>query len=155
MSQQPDNELDRIQRLLACKRFEKPPPGYFGSFSEKVLAGIQAEGISEHSSWWSWFVAKFDARPALVCGYAMAVSGLLFVGFNLSQVFEAELRDTPGNNGPWLAATPASPMLLSSEWRQPVGELEAGTPAAFSSIARPSSVERRSFQPFTPLVPAF
>jgi hypothetical protein len=136
MSPLPDNR-DPVQRLLACKRYEQPPPGYFLSFSEKVLARIEAEEASVHSSWWGWFVAKFDARPVVVCAYGVAVSSMLFVGFSLSAIFEAEISAAP-TSGSWLAGAPPSPLLLTGEWSHapPV----EGTPAAFSSIVRPSAV---------------
>jgi hypothetical protein len=113
-----DENFDAVRKLLRCKRYEQPPPGYFLSFSDKVLARIEADDVAQYSSWWSWLVNRFDAKPVLVCVYGLAVSGLLLMGFRLSHVFEAELNAAPVPGGPWLAATPASPML---SW-QGIGE---------------------------------
>src|SRR5512144_2162711 len=111
-----DENHDQLRKLLGCKRYEQPPPGYFLSFSDKVIARIQADEAVEYSSWWTWLVERFDAKPVLVCAYGLAVSGLLFMGFRLSQVFEAELSSAPTVAGPWLASTPASPLLFSQEF---------------------------------------
>src|SRR4051794_35281232 len=101
-----NNNFDPLRRLLGCKRYEQPPPGYFISFSDKVLARIEADDELEPASWWDWFVNRFDAKPVLVGMYGLAVSSLLFLGFRLSQVFDADLSASPALGGPWLAAAP-------------------------------------------------
>jgi hypothetical protein len=112
----PQEPFREIQKLLGCKRYEQPPPGYFLSFSDRVMARIETEEVQEYSSWWNWLVARFDATPVLVCTYGIAVSSLLFMGFRLSQIFEADAATTPTVAGPWLATSPGSPMLLSQEF---------------------------------------
>lgn len=108
----PESHHEDVRKLLRWKRNEQPPPGYFCSFSDKVLARIEAEESCEPSGWWSWLVGRFDARPALVCAYGVAISSLLLLGFRLSQVFEAEVAASPNLGGPSLALTPSSPILL-------------------------------------------
>jgi hypothetical protein len=111
----PEDNFDELRTLLTYKRHEQPPPGYFVSFSDSVLARIQAERASEYSTWWTWLIERFDAKPVLVGAYGFALSALLFMGFRLSQAFEAEIGAAPAVSGPWLAATPASPILFSNE----------------------------------------
>lgn len=106
-----DNSSSDVTRLLRCKRYEQPPPGYFLSFSDKIIARIEAEETLEHSSWWNWLVARFDARPVLVCIYGLAVSSLLLAGFRMSQAFEAELAANATPAGFWFATGPSSPLL--------------------------------------------
>ena len=107
----PEDQFDDVTRLLGCKRYEQPPPGYFASFADKVIARIEREDTRSYSSWWTWFVDRFDAKPILVCAYGLIVSSLLFMGFRLSEVFEAELDAHPAASGPWLAVAPGSPLL--------------------------------------------
>lgn len=106
-----DEHNSELQKLLRCKRYEQPPPGYFYSFSDNVIARIEAETTSHSLSWWRALLERFDARPVLVCAYGLAVSSLLLVGIRLSQAFEAEVTAAPSLSGPWLAAGPASPLL--------------------------------------------
>jgi hypothetical protein len=113
-----DHDFSELGKLLRAKKYEQPPPGYFHSFSDKVIARIQAEEVSDYSSWWSWMVERFDARPALVCAYGLAVSAMLFSGFRLSQAFEAELGQAPTLSAQWLATTPTSPLLLHQHYAE-------------------------------------
>jgi hypothetical protein len=124
----PEDQFDEVRRLLGCKRYEKPPPGYFNSFSARVVARIEAEEAVVGSSWWSWLVDRFDAKPVLVCAYGLAVSSLLFFGFRLSQAFEAEAAGTSTLTGPWLAVTPASPIFYDLNWDTSAGSLLASGP---------------------------
>ena len=130
----PDDDFDQVQRLLKCKRYEQPPPGYFNSFSDKVIARIQAEQSAPCSSWWRWLTERFDAKPVFLCAYGLAVSSLLFMGFRLSQAFEAEAMGAPAVSGPWLAtAAPGSPLVFPLAANEP--EHIETTPVSFASHA--------------------
>jgi hypothetical protein len=114
----PDPHFTELCKLLRAKKYERPPPGYFNGFADRVLTRIEAEETVEYSSWWNWLMERFDAKPVFVCAYGLAVSGLLFAGLRLSQGFEAEMAATPDVGGPWFSATPASPLLLQHEYSQ-------------------------------------
>ena len=104
----PNEEFAQLRKLLSLKKYEQPPPGHHDYLRRKVMRHLEAEELSEYSSWWHWLIQKFDARPVLVCAYGVAVSGLLLAGFRVSQVFENEVAATPVFSGPWLALTPSS-----------------------------------------------
>jgi len=93
MSSSPDDFRD-LRRLLALKRHEEPPPGYFKYLPDKILVKIERDDLSEHSTWWEWMVEKFDARPVLAGAYAFAISGLMLLGFKLSQDLQHESGST-------------------------------------------------------------
>jgi hypothetical protein len=100
MNSEPDDFQD-LRRLLALKRHEKPPPGYFDSLPDRVMLRLEREdSLSEHSRWWEWLVAKLDAQPVVAGVYAFAVSGLMLLGFKLSQ----DLQHEAAFDG-WLATT--------------------------------------------------
>lgn len=115
-------DFSKLKQLLACKRYEQPPPGFFNRFSGRVLARIEAEEwneLTEYSSWWQWVVEKFDAKPVVACVYGLTISGLLLAGFRLSEIFETETAATSAHSLPWLATTPASQILVPADWNQP------------------------------------
>lgn len=90
MNSSPDDFRD-LRRLLALKRHEQPPPGYFNHLPERVMIRIEREdGLAEHSTWWEWLVRKLDAQPVLAGAYAFAISGLMLLGFKVSQDLQHE-----------------------------------------------------------------
>jgi len=82
-----EENFDRLRKLLALKRYEQAPPGYFTNFSSKVIARIEASGAAE-LSWWQKLGLQFDFKPALMCGLGIVVCGLLSVGV-LTSAFES------------------------------------------------------------------
>lgn len=141
----PEDDRPQVSKLLRCKRYEQPPPGFFINFSEKVIARIEAGEAAEYSSWWGWLVERFDARPVLVCAYGFAVSALLFGGFRLSQAFEAEMAAGPNLGGGWLAAGPSSPLLP-----EVITQTEFARPVPASSLLSSRLVFREELGQFPP-----
>ncbi len=123
------DDFEELRKLLTIKRHEVPPPGYFESLPRKVMTRVEMTELGIYSTWWEWIVARFDAKPVLACAYGFAVSGLLLLGFRLSQQFEQEVAAMPSQGGPWLAAAPdllTSPNgILPSGFGFPVGFLNA------------------------------
>jgi len=131
-----DDNFDKLRTLLSLKNHEQPPPGYFNRLPGKILARIEASELASQSTWWDWLVERFDARPILACAYGFTISGLLLMGFRLSQVLQADARAEAGAasmSGGWLAAGP-DPIttqpgaFLQSRFANPAGL------ATFSSV---------------------
>ena len=96
MSMYPDPEnFDPLRRLLALKRHEQPPPGYFHHFSGQVIARIRAGeraapdtawGLLWDAPWLQRLWAALEARPVLAgsvgvaCCAALLASVVLFDG---------------------------------------------------------------------------
>ena len=81
-----EENFDQLRRLLALKRYEAPPPGYFHSFSARVMARIEATEAALAPAWWQKLGLDFNFKPALVCGLGVVVCGLLSVGVLTSVV---------------------------------------------------------------------
>jgi hypothetical protein len=79
MNAQPD-DFEQLRKLLALKRHEVPPPGYFNNFSDKVINRLQAPKPMARPSWLQLLGLDFDLRPAFLCGAGVAVCALLSVG---------------------------------------------------------------------------
>ncbi|HMJ64588.1 MAG TPA: hypothetical protein VK615_04490 [Candidatus Binatia bacterium] len=119
-----EQNFDQLRKLLALKRYEQPPPGYFQNFSCKVITRIEAAEMAEPVSWWEKLGFGFNLRPALMCALSVVVCGLLSIGV-ISSLFGSTdqppvgLAMAPGVDSP-AALTPfnASDAVVSST--QPV-----------------------------------
>jgi hypothetical protein len=108
-------EFSRLRKLVALKRCEQPPPGYFDHFSDKVIARIEAGGLAAHNSWWQRLFPEWDAKPVLACAYGLVIMGLLAVGIGVSQSLDSEEAVAPDYLGrPWFAQAPDSVLPVST-----------------------------------------
>ncbi len=86
MSQDTEN-FDSLRRLMAIKRHETPPPGYFHDFSREVIVRIKAGESGEDTygyiwqmSWLQRMWSAFEARPALAGSLGLALCSLMVFG---------------------------------------------------------------------------
>ena len=122
-----ENNFESLRRLLAQKRQETPPPGYFNSFSGQIIARIRAgearapqtdaEQYFSEAPWLLKLLQAFELKPAFAGAFASALSLLLVFG-----IIYAERPDS----GP-------QPILQTSE--QSMGSFAAMSPGA---IAQPA-----------------
>ena len=106
MSPEQEN-FDSLRRLLALKRHEQPPPGYFQDFSGQVVARIRAGEKADRSGFWeslSWEApwlqrlwGAFEAKPILAGALGMGVCGLLVSAVSLSLAERASLPTVANN----------------------------------------------------------
>jgi hypothetical protein len=79
---QENDDFVALRRLLALKRHEQPPPGYYDRLAKSIHARLAAEQARE--PWWSRLFTLWDIRPAWAGAFAVAVVGLYAVGVSLS-----------------------------------------------------------------------
>lgn len=104
-------ELDRLKKLLALKRYEQPPPGFFNHFSDKIIARIETGRPATRPSLWQRLFPELDAKPVLACAYGLVITGLLVVGLGVSESLESDAANTAPNLGsPWFAAQTPAPL---------------------------------------------
>jgi hypothetical protein len=142
MNSSPDDFRD-LRRLLALKRHEQPPPGYFHYLPDKIAMRVERKDLSEYSTWWEWLVQKLDARPVLAGAYACAISGLMLLGFKVSQDVQSEASTGTG----WLATT-IDPYTLEPG---PRIQNAFGNPAELLYLNETTSTEAIVHEPGTPL----
>jgi hypothetical protein len=117
MSNEQD-DFKQLRRLLALKRHEQPPPGYFNHFSRNVIAGIRAGPSSRRSAELPWFRRIWEAlesKPVVAGVFGSAVCGLLLVGLVFSEQPEGTSMATaavPENQPLWTAQAQDSAALF-------------------------------------------
>jgi hypothetical protein len=95
MNMSPEQEnFEALRRLLALKRHEQPPPGYFNHFSIQVIRRIQAgervpdsllERLFMEAPWFQRMWGILEAKPVLVGAFGAAVCGLMLAGLVYSE----------------------------------------------------------------------
>lgn len=75
-----ENDFEALRRLLALKRHEIPPPGYFEDFSSRVIGRIRAGEAAQELPWLLRILQAFEAKPAYPVALASALCTLLLVG---------------------------------------------------------------------------
>jgi len=79
MSDNNDN-FEALRRVLALKRHEMPPPGYFEDFSSNVIARIRAAEAVRKTPWLLRWLQAFESRPAYPVSFASALCLVLLFG---------------------------------------------------------------------------
>ena len=80
-----ENNFESLRRLLALKRHEIPPPGYFNNLPSQVMSRIRAGETSAPGgvielSWLLKLFQLFEAKPAFVGTFASSLCLLLLFG---------------------------------------------------------------------------
>lgn len=127
-----ENEFRELRRLLALKRHEQPPPGYFHNLSREIIAELKAERFRQShreeaqsaSAWITRFLERLQAHPAFAGACGAALCAVLIGGLALG-----ESNDT---------ATPTPMPTFLAETESPAasqpGFLITGTSTAFQPV---------------------
>ena len=95
--QNPD-EFESLKKLLALKRHEEPPPGYFDRLPGEIRARI-AHAQASPEPWWRRWLATWDLSPALATSYTVVAVTLVVGGIWMTKQPVAE-------GGPQIVTTP-------------------------------------------------
>ena len=103
--------FDSLRQLLALKRHEIPPPGYFHGFSRNVIARIKAgesgEELGAENSWLKRLLGMFDVKPVFAGAFGTAVCAFLISGIVSSEQTPVMAGATgPDNSGLGTLPTP-------------------------------------------------
>ncbi len=131
-----ENNFESLRRLLAVKRHELPPSGYFNNFSGRVVARIRAgeaevpDTLSERlvvgAPWLVKFFQIFEAKPAFTGAFASALCLLLLFGAVFAERPDAALQplltQATESSAPLAAISPAAlPKVTESTLLAPGG----------------------------------
>jgi len=98
-------DFDSLRRLLALKRYEQPPPGYFNRFPRDVMARIKAGekgGTVGTESWLQRLLSVFDVKPIFAGAFGTAVCAFIISGV-ISEQAPAVGTVTPSSISPTVA----------------------------------------------------
>jgi hypothetical protein len=143
-----ETNFESLRRLLALKRHEMPPPGYFDNFSREVTARIRAGemgGTADTSKQLSWLfrlLSALEAKPAFTGPFASALCMLLLFGI----VF-AERPDT--TTQPLL-----TPMAQADPGMRPLAAISPLDLNAQSAVVQPADIPINSTNPVFNVQPA-
>ncbi|MGC8989018.1 MAG: hypothetical protein ACP5MD_02750 [Verrucomicrobiia bacterium] len=134
----PEEQFSELQRLLAIKRHERPPPGHFDRLAQQIRRALEAETISACSTWWERFISRFDMQPAWAAALAVAVAAVYLYAFVASQGPQSPRVSVhhPASQD-WVSA--AHPFWIPSPVAAPVSgeESRARSAASFRSSVGP------------------
>jgi len=149
---QDSQDFESLRRLLALKRHEQPPPGYFNDFSSQVVARIKAgdrgdesplERLFWEAPWLQRLWAALETKPVMAGAFGAAVCALLIVGVVYSGGVDVQPRDVAGAEPTVIlpmqianASAPAQPLLVRSG---SLGFADAGTGAPPKSTGTEAS----------------
>ena len=91
-----EENFESLRKLLALKRHEQPPPGYFDRLSNSISTRLRLEPEEKNSfgrrvaSWLSW-------KPGVAYGFALAVFVAAFCGIQYSFKNDAGATLVPAN----------------------------------------------------------
>lgn len=129
-----EENFESLRRLLALKRHETPPPGYFNNFSRQVLARIRAGDVDSSASLAERFgmsrllkwLQAFETTPAFAGSFATVLCLLLVFGAVMaqrpegpSQAFLQPVTQGAEHLPMVAAASPMAPVALE----QPSGQI--------------------------------
>jgi hypothetical protein len=110
MNQDSEN-FDSLRQLLALKRHEVPPPGYFDRLPRDIMARIRAGDTGNELGvdlpWLQRLLGVFDVKPIFAGAFGTAVCAFLISGVITSERTPAFAAGTAMPVGPTLVDMPS------------------------------------------------
>jgi hypothetical protein len=142
MNKDPES-FDSLRKLLALKRHEVPPPGFFACLPGKIVTRIErGEG---QLTFWERLSANFTLRPAFAYAFAVAAFGAFSASmFYAGSAKDQEPQPMTGGETAWSGSAPAAAFASQSEFSPSLhvpnwlGNTNAGAqPQALPSLFAP------------------
>ncbi len=130
MNSDPETEnFGALRKLLALKRLEQPPPGYFDHLAGKIVWRLEmGEG---ESSFWEQLAASFSVRPGLAYAIVATLCGTLAA----ATIYSLKMERAPADSqfatvDAWRSASPVLTGQINETRVLHVPNWAAGTNAA-------------------------
>jgi len=116
---QDTEKFDSLRKLLALKRHEIPPPGYYDRLSRDIMAriksGDQGEEMGLQGSWLRRLLGVFDVKPVFAGAFGTAVCAFLISGLISSEESAGMVSNAPANGDPALGELSTGMSTASAE----------------------------------------
>jgi len=146
-SQQPASS--RIEKLIALKRYECPPPGHAELLTSKIISRLEAEQMRAREPWYRRWMHALDLNPILTTAYGGVVMALMWLGWHYGEHFEAEAPAKVFGNADLQIGSLGLMGSMSSD--EDASSLGITLGQAFQSVQTSSSVQPRVHIPGSPV----
>ena len=142
--------FEALRRLLALKRHEVPPPGFFDHFSRDVVARLRAGETGTQPGWWARLFPQgpqaarlwetLQTKPVLAGGFTVVLCALLLAAAIYAQQPEATpeplFRPEPASRGLASVSTFPFDQAANSSTNPVLGADPMPAPSLFNQINR-------------------
>lgn len=98
-----EEQFEQLKKLLALKRHEQPPPGYFDRLPRQIISAIEVEQ-SRPEPWMLRIWSTLQRKPAFAGVFGVAMCVLVIGGI----IFANQTNQTSGSKGSNVAARNAN-----------------------------------------------
>lgn len=157
MNENPEN-FEAIRKLLALKKHEQPPPGYFDRLPTQIWSRIEA-GETAQPSFLERMLPFFRLKPSVAYACGLVTCGVLIIGFGMISNNQAPVSPVAMPNGPLpsepVAAAPALMPAAAVAKSEAVGPITVQPVSVSSHQIDPSITNQEPlFQPSIRISPA-
>ena len=141
-----EQDFEALRRLLALKRHEVPPPGYFNNFSQQVVSRIRTETSAKpqtvmdrlfaEAPWLLSILGVFKAKPAFTGVFASAACLLIVSG-----IVYTENPDAGKDAALPMQFSQLSPGAQEAATAQNDSSVQSMSPAFLNAAATPVSLD--------------
>ena len=147
----PDHDKQtELQRMLALKRHEAPPPRFFRGFSDKVIDRLHTPEPPTDPTWRQRLGLDSDNKTVLVCVSAVVVCGCLAAGMVASIRVDPPkptLRSASDQSHLIVAPSPNAMTEPAPQLKSASGQREPARIGEPMVMSEPSAFDRVQLQP--------
>jgi hypothetical protein len=101
MKDSPEN-FERLQKLLALKKHEQPPPGFYDGLAGKIMTRVRSGAPAPEENWLFQLWISLVNRPAVSGTLAATIVGLFLVLFLQTGKIPVPSQSEQNAQLPWL-----------------------------------------------------
>jgi hypothetical protein len=80
----------KVEKLIALKKFETPPPGHHDLLASKIISRLEVEQLRARDPWHRRWVKSLNFNPMLTTAYTAGIMALFAFGWHYGEHFESD-----------------------------------------------------------------